>query len=63
LQGLTIAFGPLRRLLHNTTLSPLDFAVSMLGAGVPYLINEAFKQSRTTQSTPILESDDSGDSR
>ncbi len=63
LQSLTIAFGPLRRLLRNTTLSPLDFAVSMLGAGVPFLMNEAIKHTRNIHSSTTLELDDSGDSR
>jgi Ca2+-transporting ATPase len=43
LQSLTIAVPPLRRLLRNAPLTPFDLAISLLGAGLPLLANEAIK--------------------
>jgi Ca2+-transporting ATPase len=52
LQGATIAFPPLRRLLKNTHLSPLDLAVSFMGAGLPTVMNEAIKYRRLPRHNP-----------
>ncbi|MDJ0974691.1 MAG: cation-transporting P-type ATPase [Planctomycetota bacterium] len=52
LQALTL-FGPVRRLLGNTPLGPVDIAVSALGAALPFLANESAKQPPPKRPKPL----------
>lgn len=66
LQLVTAIIPPLRRLLRNATLTPSDMVVSLLGAGLPFLINEAIKElqpsERPSSSSPDYSSTPEGSS-
>ena len=54
LQVVTLAVPSLRRLLRNTPLTAIDAAARLLGAGLPYLVNEARKElARTEMALPL----------
>jgi len=49
LQLATAVVPPLRRLLRNAPLRPTDWLVSLLGAGLPFVVNELAKNYRLEQ--------------
>jgi Ca2+-transporting ATPase len=54
LQLVAFLVPPLRRILGSVRISPMDVGVSLLGASVPFLINELFKTRAGRQAAPKL---------